>query len=129
MGSFVKKFLIGVVCVLVLFGLYIAYSQVSGGGFDDTITYIQRHIGSRGQLQDVQDEIGIETLDDVKWYDLGKKVEIEYGKIKLRVKKEDLSNKEVLDKLASIYIEVRYYKEKGEYKFYYRGAEIGKYVK
>lgn len=127
--SFMKKVLAFGVCAVLCIGLYFAYSTVSGGGFDDTITFIQRHIGSRGQLQDVQDDIGIESIEDLRWYDLGKKIEIEYGKIKLKVKKEDLFKQETLDKLKTVYIDVKYYKDVDQWKFYYRGAEIGKYVK
>lgn len=127
--SFMKRILAFFGCAILCVGLYVAYSQVSGGGFDDTIKYIQRHIGSRGQLQDVQDDIGIDSIEDLKWYDLGKKVEIEYGKIKLKIKKEDLFKQETLNKLKTVYIDVKYYKEAQQWKFYYRGAEIGKYVK
>lgn len=124
-----KKIFIFFGCVVLCIGLYFAYNNVGGKGFDDSIQFIQRHLGGRGQLQDIQDDIGIQSIADLRWYDLGKKIEIDYGKVKLKVKKEDILTKDVVDKLKSVYIEYKYYEKTGEFKFYYHGEEIGKYVK
>lgn len=124
-----KKFFLFIGLALMCAALYFSYNKVSAGGTDDSIAFIQRHIGGRGQLQDLQDEIGIETWEDLKWFDLGEKIELQYGKIKLKFSKEEIMKKETIQKLNSININVKYNEKEDTYKFYYYKDEIDKYVK
>lgn len=125
----IKKVITFLGCVTLCFILYFAYTKVSAGGFDDSIKFIHQHFNGRGQLQDIQDEIGIESIGDVKWYDLGKSIEVEYGKVKLKVSKKDILTEEIHKKLQSVYIDYQYNQQTGEFKFFYRGQPITKYVK
>lgn len=124
-----KKFVTWIVIICALVGLGFMYKQSSSDGIDNTIKFIQSHYSSRGTLNDLQNDLGISSINDFKWYDLGKNIEIEYGKVKLKVKKETLDTQEIKDKLARVYITYKYNKEKDKWTFYYQGKEFSKYVK
>ena len=93
------------------------------------IEFINAHFYN-GELIDLQNEIGVQSSDDVRWYmDKYDTIVIEYGKILLKYKTSDFVTSEVQNELNSILITTEQNKETLEFKLYWNGEELPKYVK
>ncbi|HBF5809558.1 TPA: hypothetical protein KOR75_001139 [Clostridioides difficile] len=94
-----------------------------------SIDFIASHINGRGQIVDFQNDLGVKSIDDIKFYNTKNDIEIEFGKIRLKFDKKKLDTDEVLNALERIHIKVRKNEETGEYKIYYNDEPIDLYVR
>jgi len=124
-----KRFLLLFVLCVVAAVTIMFYKQVEGEGVNDSIAFIQRHINSRGQLVDMQEEISVNSLDDIKFFETKKNIEIEFGKVTLKWKRADFLTGETQKLLQTIGLDFRYNEEADNIELYYQKQKVDKWVK
>lgn len=125
----IKKILLAVVLFAAGVTWFVWYSDVKDSGTMDSIDFIASHFTGRGQIMDYQNDLGVESIEDIKWYNEKDTIEIEFGKIRLTFDKKKFDTQEVIDALERIHITVRKNEETQEYKLYFNGEKIDLYVK
>ena len=129
MGKIAFKVVSSVVIIGAL--LFVVFWFNQHGAVDNyrNIEYIQAHMYN-GKIIDLQNEISIRSVDDVKWYyDDHDTIVIEYGKVLLKYKLSDFVTKDVQDELNSILITTKQHPETLEFTLYFDGQEMTEYVK
>ena len=124
-----KKLLLALVLFAVGITWFVWYSHIREDGTMSSIDFIASHINGRGQIVDFQNDLGVKSIDDIKFYNTKNDIEIEFGKIRLKFDKKKLDTDEVLNALERIHIKVRKNEETGEYKIYYNDEPIDLYVR
>lgn len=124
-----KKLLLALVLFAVGITWFVWYSQIREDGTMSSIDFIASHINGRGQIVDFQNDLGVKSIDDIKFYNTKNDIEIEFGKIRLKFDKKKLDTDEVLNALERIHIKVRKNEETSEYKIYYNDEPIDLYVR
>lgn len=124
-----KKLLLALVLFAVGITWFVWYSQIREDGTMSSIDFIASHINGRGQIVDFQNDLGVKSIDDIKFYNTKNDIEIEFGKIRLKFDKKKLDTDEVLNALERIHIKVRKNEETGKYKIYYNDEPIDLYVR
>lgn len=120
-GSFMLILVIGVV-----FYLY----QNGTINNENNIKFIESHFYNN-KLIDSQNEVGVKSSDDVKWYydDSKYTICIQYGKVLLKYKVKDFIKHKNQEELNKILIKTEQNKETLELILYYNNKELKEYVK
>lgn len=111
--------------------LFVVFWFNQHGAVDNSgnIEFIQSHMYN-GKIIDMQNEISIRSVDDLKWYyDKHDTIVIEYGKVLLKYKIKDFVTPEVQEELNSILITVEQNKETLKFTLFFDGQEMTEYVK
>lgn len=120
-----------VVMPILIFGLglgvWFQYTGAFYGSTEDNIKFIQSHLNSSGKLVDLQDEISVKGVDDIKFF-FGDKVEIHFGEVLLRWKKDEFLTKEVQKELNKIGITIKVNKKTNKLHLFYHGEEVQRWV-
>lgn len=128
-----KKGVRNVIIAIILFGIFggwfIGYNHINELGAMKSIDFIASHFSGRGQIVDYQNDLGVSSIEDIKWYDNKKNIEIEFGKVRLKFNKKNFDSEEVQNALNRIHITVKHNEETDEYKIYYNGEEIDRYIR
>lgn len=84
-----------------------------------------------GELIDMQNEVKVNGVDDIKWYfeDNNKFITIDFGKIRLKYEVSEFIKGETQKALNEIGITVKQEKKTRKWKLYYQGEELTEYVK
>ena len=125
------KRIIGSTFVFIALGLVLLYfMQMDTVDNPRNIQFIKDHMYN-GEILDMQNEVSVESADDIKWYYLdGKEIIcIEYGKVLLKYKMEDFIKPETIKDLNDVLITVKQNKETLEFTLYFDGEELPRYVK
>jgi hypothetical protein len=122
----------GVTAVVILATMFlVVYWMAQNDTTDNTknIEFIKSH-SYNGKVVDMQNEISVRSVDDVKWYyDKGKTIVIEYGKVLLKYKTKEFITPEVQKDMNDIFIVVHQHPETFELKLLFQGEEMKEYVK
>lgn len=122
----------GVVSLIILTVMFfIAYWMSQQGTSDNknSIEFIKAHTYN-GKVVDLQNEVSVDSVKDVKWYySKNKTITIEYGKILLKYKTEDFVTPEVQKDLQDVFITVKQHPETFELTLYFQEQEMTEYVK
>lgn len=93
-----------------------------------SIEFIKSRIYN-GQILDLQQDLDVDSVKDIKWYMEKDRVTIEYGSMILKYSVKDLEKQEIQNILESVFITVKQNKNTKEFTLYFQGEEITKYVK
>lgn len=116
-----------VVAGLVFVGLWL--NQHGTVNNTKNIEYILAHCYNN-KLIDLQNEIGVQSVDDLKWYyDDHDTIVIEYGKILLKYTLKDFVRADIQQGLNSIFITTKQHPETLKFRLFWNGQEIPEYVK
>lgn len=126
-----KKF--GFVLMIIL-GLLAAwyiliFKGTIGGTTMDTINFIENHMNATGKIVDIQREIMVNSIEDVRWYSNKKGYEIKFGKLTLKFTTEEFISDEYVKALKRIGFEIKKDRKTGELLLFYNGEKVTKYVK
>lgn len=124
-----KRFLLLFVLCIAAVATFLLYKNAEEGGVNDSIAYIQRHINSRGQLVDMQEEISVNSVEDIKFFETKKNIEIEFGKVTLKWKRADFLTDDTKQRLQTIGLDYRYNEETDNIELYYYKQKVDKWVK
>lgn len=127
-----KMILNGIPAILILAILFFVlywFMQYDTSDNKANIEFIKSHCYN-GQVLDMQNEISVRYVEDVKWYyDKNKTIVIEYGKILLKYKTKDFVKEDTLKDLQDIFITVKQNKDTLALTLYFQGEEMTEYVK
>lgn len=127
--EFVKKVFASVITFALLGLVVFWFAQHDAVNNTKNIEFIEAHMYN-GKVIDLQNEVGVQSVDDVRWYyDDHDVIVIEYGKIMLKYKLTDFVTKDIQDALNRILITTEQNKVSLEFTLYWDGQEITKYVK
>lgn len=117
---------ITVLSLLVIVGFWISQH---GATNNETNMQFIRDRSYNGKLLDMQNEVSVRDVGDVKWYyDDRDNLVIEYGKVMLKYKTKDFVTPEVQKDLNEIGITTKQHKETLEFTLFYQGEEMTEYV-
>ena len=131
-GAFIKVVLFPVALTLIVISIYFFWYQNNLNATDEHIEYIRSFMRSPGVLNDFQNKLGMHNpKEDIKWFEEGDNITIEYGWVILTWTKEDFKTEETLQSLQSIGFtyEIKCKDNNEVIKLYYCGEEIQKWVK
>lgn len=129
MSKSLKNIIIAIILVGIAGTWWIGYHNIDNHGAMKSIDFIASHFSGRGNIVDYQNDLGVESIDDLKWYNNKKNIEIEFGKVRIKLSKKTIMTDEVLEALQRIHISVKHNDESDEYKVYYNGKEIDRYIR
>jgi hypothetical protein len=121
----VKKIFI-VVVILAVGG--ITYWSLYGAPSDNlaSIEFIQSRMFN-GEIIDLQQDLRVEGVEDIKWYEKRNNIYIEYGTVLLKYPVSEFVKPEVQEDLNSILLETKQNAETLEFTLYFNGEEVTKY--
>lgn len=128
----VKSVLIPLVCLLLATIGYLVWGTKQDMGTLEGLNYIKSFVGSGGKLNDFQGKLGMDDpKEDIKWFYDEEGIRIEFGKIIMDFTEAEFLSDNIKGKLKDIGITYDV-KEKGdqyEFKLYYLGTEIERYIR
>lgn len=130
-----KKFLKGFSLILIPAILFIAVmyfyevkQDINKSSTKDSIEYISKHFNASGKLIDYQNDLGVKTVEDIKFFLKGDKVEIHFGKILLNWRLKDFVSKENQEELKKVFINIYRDAKTGKIRVFYKGEEVERWV-
>lgn len=128
MFKLVKGSMSALIILSIMF--FIAYWMNQQGTTDNknNIKFIQAKTYN-GKLIDMQNEVSVKSIKDIKWYYSKRKtITIEYGKILLKYKIKEFITEEVQTDLNSIFITTKQNSETFKLSLFFQAIEIPEYV-
>lgn len=128
MKNFFKYFVLPALFLAVAFILWKGIMSTKYTSTEDSIKFIQEHINHQGKLVDINREINVNSIDDIKLYVKEKEIRLDFGEITMMWKPEDFVSKENRDLLAKINITMFKDKDTGVLRVFYGEEEIQRWV-
>ena len=128
-GKEKKYIIIPILVVLVGSVLYFMMYSVGPNATSKNIDYIQSFMTNGGKINDFQGKLGCKGIEDMKWYDLGDKIEFDFGRIILTWERDQFETAEVQQEIAKIGLSAKKNKQSGEIYIYWGGQEVPKWIK
>ena len=127
-GSKLSRILLTVIFLGIGTYAYMNYAGMLTGSTEDNIKYIRSHINSQGKLVDLEDEIDVDSVEDIKLF-FGDEVEIHFGEVLLKWEKDEFLTEQTKAALAEIGIELKVNNKTNKLHLFYHGEEIKRWIK
>lgn len=128
MKRVIRFIIIPILLLALSFVGYKFYGKITLDSTANTVTFIQKHRNNSGMIVDYNNEIGVESIDDIKLFVTDKKIKIQFGYLTMTWKPKDFVSAENRELLKKIGITMYKDKETGRLKVYYNGEEIVRWV-
>lgn len=122
-----KKTIVGVVILILLAGGYYYMNTIFVDQDYNALNMIRSRIDGRNRLIDYDNEIGVESIEDIGFKVKDNKIYLTYGKVQFELGDKELLDKDFLTGLKQIGIEIKR-NSKGEYILYYWGEKVQKWA-
>lgn len=94
----------------------------------DTLEFIAGRYRGSGIFIDYDNSIGVESIDDIGYWNKGTTWYVMYGKLELTFTKKDLQDKEMLKAIAAVGLDVRGDLESNQLTWYWCGDKLEEWV-
>lgn len=126
----VWKFVLAPAVVMIIgSALWFFYYTVVVNATDRNMQVILDHMNSAGVIVDIQNEIAVNGVEDLKLYVTDKEIEIEFGRLTLEWTPEVFAQPETQQKLSMIGITYKVYGEPKKLHVFWHDEEIERWVK
>lgn len=113
---------------LIAFGYWFFVKDQIFGDNADTIDWIASHYTRSGRLMDLQNDLGLDSEDNIKLYVTEKFITISFGKAELKWKPDEFVTKENQELLKKIYITMDNDPKTGKLRVYYKEKELTRWA-
>lgn len=129
MKNIIRFSIVPILIIACFTGYLFAGNIINQIGNDSSFEKVYQHMDGQGRLIDIQDEIKMHGIDDIKYFDTGKFIELEYGVLKWKWTREKFFTEDNYAKLEKMHIKVEVSKDKKKYKMYWEGKELSRWVR
>ena len=128
-NKFTKFVVAPVVFLLVGTVFYFVYYNVVINSTATNIKLIKEHMNSSGTIVDIQNEIGVQSVEDIKLFVTTEEVRIQFGKLVLNWSPKNFAKSETQEQLSQIGFEIQFKGEPPKMYLYWHGAEVERWVR